>query len=359
LDKVNVRFYREDDIIGITGLLASIFPNWPGYTLKTSIQDHWKWKHQDNPYGSIVAVADINGEIIGCDHEQIRKIKIGNKNMLCGLGADTAVSPEYRGRGIFSSMLKIKEKKLEELKIELLYSITYNPILIQSFKKNNRPAFPANITPMYKILNIDRYAEKNRTNKLKKTGYNLYQQIRKNMRNSLSKSIYNLEETTKFEPRLIDFAHKIEPYFNWFTKKTPSYVNWRYLDPRGGTNKIICLTFGEETVGYMVLRCNHSNNQSEGMIVELFVHPDHKKGLNLLLLGAEQIFSDQKMIQISVLTSNGNIYEKALRRFGYLSIKSNPFVSYESLLKDNHDNLIQFTKSSHDSLHLNYGDLDL
>ena len=69
---------------------------------------YWDWKYKLNPNfdSSLVAVAEKNGKIVGCNHWLIRELKIfGSTEVKAVLGADIAVSPDYRGRGIGKSLL--------------------------------------------------------------------------------------------------------------------------------------------------------------------------------------------------------------------------------------------------------------
>jgi len=70
--------------------------------------DHWKWKYLRNPNfdPSLVAVAEKNGKIVGCNHWLLRDIKLScslvGKAILC---ADIAVDPSHRKRGVGKSLL--------------------------------------------------------------------------------------------------------------------------------------------------------------------------------------------------------------------------------------------------------------
>lgn len=69
---------------------------------------YWDWKYKLNPNfdSSLVAVAEKNGKIVGCNHWLLRELKIsGSTEVKAVLGADIAVSPDYRGRGIGKSLL--------------------------------------------------------------------------------------------------------------------------------------------------------------------------------------------------------------------------------------------------------------
>ena len=69
---------------------------------------YWNWKYKFNPNfdSSLVAVAEKNGKIVGCNHWLLRELKIsGSTEVKAVLGADIAVSPEHRGCGIGKSLL--------------------------------------------------------------------------------------------------------------------------------------------------------------------------------------------------------------------------------------------------------------
>jgi len=69
---------------------------------------YWDWKYKFNPNfdSSLVAVAEKNGKIVGCNHWLLRDLKISaSTEVKAVLGADIAVSPEYRGRGLGKSLL--------------------------------------------------------------------------------------------------------------------------------------------------------------------------------------------------------------------------------------------------------------
>ncbi len=76
----------------------------------------WNWKHQQNPFGaSPVLVAESEGKIIGVraflKWEYIQEGKI----LFAQRAVDTAVHPDFQGKGIFSQLTR---KLLEKSKLE-------------------------------------------------------------------------------------------------------------------------------------------------------------------------------------------------------------------------------------------------
>ena len=70
--------------------------------------DYWEWKYSRNPDfdPSMVAVAEKDGKIVGCNHWLLRDFKLSSslttKALLC---ADIAVDPGHRKQGVGKSLL--------------------------------------------------------------------------------------------------------------------------------------------------------------------------------------------------------------------------------------------------------------
>lgn len=70
---------------------------------------YWAWKYLQNPDfdQSLVAVAENNGKVIGCNHWLRRRFKISDSVEVDSmLAADIAVSPEYRKMGAGRALMQ-------------------------------------------------------------------------------------------------------------------------------------------------------------------------------------------------------------------------------------------------------------
>ena len=70
--------------------------------------EFWNWKYKLNPdfNSNLVAVAESNGEIIGCNHWLLKNFKLSPfLRTKAILGADIVVDPKYRSKGVGRKLL--------------------------------------------------------------------------------------------------------------------------------------------------------------------------------------------------------------------------------------------------------------
>ena len=100
------RQFSFGDIDNIVKLLNLVFkPDLP-FT-----EEWWKWKYQSNPAGFYGEQGDIwvathNDKVVGFYAIIPVKVKIFDKTVIAGQSVDTAVHPNYRRMGIFSTLAR-------------------------------------------------------------------------------------------------------------------------------------------------------------------------------------------------------------------------------------------------------------
>jgi len=100
--KIVYRTLAAGDENTVKGLLRNNF-----------IPTDWDWKYLRNPSfdRSLVAVAEANGKIVGCDHWLLRDIKFSSSSVArATLSADIVVDPSHRKHGVGRSLLLFQRK---------------------------------------------------------------------------------------------------------------------------------------------------------------------------------------------------------------------------------------------------------
>jgi hypothetical protein len=97
-----VRLYREGDEEKIVELLIQSFPGWS--EIENSLE-YWRWKYQGWKNNPIIAVAFAGEKMIGCSHDVILNVKIGDQIFETNVGDDLATHPDARARHVTYSLL--------------------------------------------------------------------------------------------------------------------------------------------------------------------------------------------------------------------------------------------------------------
>jgi predicted N-acetyltransferase YhbS len=95
----------------------------------------WDWKYPKSPGfdRNWVAVAEEGGRIIGCNHWLFRSFKVSGSLIVdAALGADIAVVPEYRKKGVGRALIYFMREKHADRKLPLMYMFA-NPALSRHF----------------------------------------------------------------------------------------------------------------------------------------------------------------------------------------------------------------------------------
>jgi GNAT superfamily N-acetyltransferase len=153
-----VRAFRQEDEEQVKLLVKNAFSDFLD-------GDFWVWKYKLNPEfnPSLIMVAEKKGAIIGCNHWLLKNFKLSpTLETKAILGADVAVLPEHRSKGVGTSLLR-SLRSSEFVKSERP-SVTYmfaNPSLAKHFHVPAGGYVPApdKTVSYFKILNWKKFAE--------------------------------------------------------------------------------------------------------------------------------------------------------------------------------------------------------
>jgi GNAT superfamily N-acetyltransferase len=359
-EKILIRPHQKGEEQEIVDLLNIIFRKWPVVDIDSSLQ-HWKWKYLDNPIkktNSFVALSQ--NQIIGFFGLFSNKLKIKNRVIFSNTGVDVGVHPDYRGKGVYSSLRNTANKVRVEEGFELSFGIETNPILIQSHeKRGDQGKFPFTAREDYKIIDIDLHYKNIKSDYVffKKIGFKILSYFR-SFRN-LSGSSNNIQGINVFEgeydPRLEKFFEKIENEHDFIFKKTLEHFAWRYFDSHGGNYVIKYAEFGDEIVGYIILSERMDQGYSTGYIVELITLSEFSSVEDLLIQESIGYFKERGVNFIRFLAISGKSVEKSLRR--QMFFKGNPlYLTFTLGIND--ASILKWQPMIVNRVHFCYGDFD-
>ena len=358
MDRVfDVRLYEPGDEYGIADLLQSTFPSWKRLSCPV---DRWRWKYLDNPSGSIIRVAASGDKVVGVGHGVLLRVKMGDSSVTGQYSEDVAVHPDYRGLGVNTKLNILSDKVRREKNVRFVYSITGNPILVESDKRKGRIQFPHLISNLARIRDVELYLKMNPNDDtaLNKYGYSTLKFINK-FTNSLNPGTehrlsFSIHEVKIFDERFDVFWGEVKESYSLMLEKNSRYLNWRYIAPPTSTYKVLAAERDGEVLGFVVTKLDVREGCTEGFIIELLAHPSRLDVAEGLLSEACRYFDDLSVNAVYYRTVTGHPYHDLSGRFGFIDSRRTPNMPCD--FSGLRDELARLEAASPGQVYLTYGD---
>jgi len=326
LDDIEIRPYESGDEDSIVDLLETVFKGWPSFDLSCTPLDHWRWKYLDNPLQKVVVcVAEKGDEIVGCTHNVPQRVKIGGSIHLLPFGADAAVHPEHRARGLHTLMGELKTEIGGRQGLLPHYSVSANPVLIGRNLRRSRPRIAQPVGIFVKIRDVDLHIRMIPPEDplLKKYGYLALEKLNRlnNYARPRERSSRDIEIRTirSFDERIDAFWQEVSRPYDFIVERDRSRLNWRYCDPRAGPYLVRQAEEGGRVLGYSVLRTNRGRDDYPvGFLVDLLTLEDTPEAAHALMEDAVDYFDRNDVNVVTGLVPKNSPDVKMLRRHGFL-----------------------------------------
>lgn len=360
--KFQIRPFKPGDEHEVVRLLQLVFKGWPHFNIPCTSMDHWVWKHYDNPLGKSVIVVAENGQgIIGCIHNVLQNVKVGEKVCILPHGADSAVHPDYRKMGVNTQVRKLRAELLRKNGSLHHYSVSANPILTERNIREGRPRFPFPVMIYAKIKDFNKHIQMVPTKNpsIRRYGFHFMKAANK-IKNILTRSPHvnrgiNVSTIDVFDDKINIFWKSIRCHYDFIVERSLDRLNWRYMDPRGGEFVVKQAEERGKILGYIVIRVNrYLKDYSIGYIVDLLTLPSRLDAADMLLKDALNVFEESKVNIITGLFVQHHPINKVLSMNGFLNSieKINIFLGAEELneLNNSAPNRIHFTLGDFDHI---------
>lgn len=361
----SVKPYHPGDEEEILELLELVFNRWPHFDLRCTPIEHWAWKFKDNPIHKIIISLSISdGKIIGCFHNVIQRLKIGNSIFLSCHGLDVAVHPNHRRKGIYTKTRSFVDELEAKAEVKFHYSIDTNPILIKQSKQRGHVSLPFTLIILVRINDVNFQLRMMPTKYawIKKYGFRLiklYNKFRNALRRfpSLDQN-FTISEIQSFDDRINIFWNEVKGYYNFIVERSKTYLNWRYCDIRSGNYIVRQVEDESEILGYSVLRINrYLEEYPVGYIVDMLTLPDRFDIIEALVEDAVTYFNKNDINIIQFMCVKNYQYKALFYKFGFLDSRIRPFINYPPNPEIDKQ-LNKINKSNENKTHFVFGDYD-
>ena len=260
-----------------------------------------------------------------------------------------------------TELLREKFKHAISKNMHVNYTITRNPIIIQSYKRKNRPKYPKKITNYIRINDVDKHFQyipmKNQT--IIKTGYKILKKLQKTLKSIKKDKEHEVEirQTDFFTKEYDEFWGKIAQEIKLAAIRKQETLNWRYMDPRNGHHTVLTARKNDKITGYTVIRINKNRPEYPvGFINDLITLPHDNETAIQLVNEAIKHLDKQNINTTLSLGIQGHPHNQALLMNGFIDSTYPLLVYLLGLDRELDVNQLGQIKSSEMIFH--YGDID-
>jgi GNAT superfamily N-acetyltransferase len=252
---MRLRSYILGDEEGILELRRDVFGSKDPFKLN---RDAWEWEFLQNPEGeSIIIVAEEKAKIVG--HYGLLPLIMSyyGKNVALALAVDLMVHPSFRRKGLF---LRLFEHIVEEAKRHNIDAILGFP---------NRITLPTYINKLgwHHVKSVKTHVKISLKNLITKSHTIMFTTNRSNF--SLhDKSYMEFVRISNFNdiPRFDNIASSQFIFIN----RSPSYLNWRYIQPHWYQYIPYAILIESEIKGFFVLRFMSYKGFQVAVLIDIF-----------------------------------------------------------------------------------------
>jgi hypothetical protein len=194
-------------------------------------------------------------------------------------------------------------------------------------------------------------------------GYRLLTLGKEKVRQSVVESSerFQIEDAEEFGPDIEELSLAAASQFDIISVRSRERMNWRYADKRGGRYDIRIVRSEGKLVGYAVLKISGRGEPRSCEIVDMLVHPDYHSAVELLICDSARYAKTVEAISLSCRMLNNHPHVSALRRMGFVRLRSPSGAHWIKLTVRNYRknaNIESVLKKSDVRVHIMVGDTD-
>ena len=221
MNEIRFRLADDDDRENIISLLNEVFSSQQRSDRVRTLKS-WKWKNEENVFEeTLTVVADLNGDIIGTGTLWPFMFELQGKDHLAYQTCSLAVSENFRGRGVFRNINRVRLETAQQRGASFLFSFP-NSNSLPGYKKMDW-AYLGKIPWLVKPLQPLKIAR----DKLSGPKTSLPHEL--NTGDRLSENRIIFDAAIQFNDELV--VKKNADFFNWRYARHP-FFNYGFLSYR-------------------------------------------------------------------------------------------------------------------------------
>jgi len=321
MDSVTYRWFRDGDESGLLALLQAAFGRWPGVDVPCEPIEHLRWKlRMGGSTTTLHTVAEADGRIVAGQLLSVQPYASRGQPLSILRGWDSAVHPDYRGRGIMREMREFARASVPEDCLMHFGAFTRNPAMLRVHAREGRIAFNVKMETVIAPLTVRAAMETLRLyptrapGKLARSSVSFLRWAARAPGLGAGPGQYTVREVACFDERIDGFLPEATSPFDYALLRTREFLNWRYADARAGLFHIKLAELGGRIAGYTVLR----ETGGRAYLADLMALPEHLEAVRALARAAMAHFRRAGASRVECLIAANHPYRKPLASAGFV-----------------------------------------
>ena len=259
IDGLRVRFYQEGDEPQLLDLLTRAFGRWPSVEIDVAPIEHLRWKLSAAPQQDCYhSVAEIDGRIVAAQLCVLHRFRAAYGPVVALRTWDAAVHPGHQGRGLIGELRRFFRDQVRDRAAFETGAFTRNPIMQHVLERDGQvvlgAAMETAIAPLTlaSAVSTAKLTPGRAPAELARSAALLARWVRS--RRSPREAGTTVRTVERFDERAARLVDEASRAFDYLIDRTPSFLDWRYADQRGGRFTIRLAEERDQLVGYAVLR---------------------------------------------------------------------------------------------------------
>lgn len=252
--------------------------------------DYWRWRFADNPAGSRMIDLCWDGSTLA-GHYAVSPVKmvINGREYLTALSMTTMTHPDYRKKGIFTTLARSLYRRLENEGVVMIWGFPNNNSYHGFMTKLNW--FPLARIPK---LAINRFQK----------GQLLP-----------GRSRPEIIDVDRMDHRFDELWHQVDKSGVNMVVRDSRYLQWRYFDNPVNNYKIFAWQGSTSIAGYVILKTYRGISGEDGEIVDLIAINNE---INFKLIShAVNYFFEQGVYRITIWLNARTMLNRAAVELGF------------------------------------------
>lgn len=328
---VTFRKYQQGDEESLVTLCKAVYGS-------SSTKEYWRWKYFDH-------LSDVNASYVAVSEDKVvgmagiipYRIKIGDREMVGGQGADLMSHPKWRKRNVFLPLLRSVHNDLKK-QTDIHYGFT-NDLSFRIYVKRFKYDVAFRVPRLDRVVSVGAFLRRT----FRKG--NFFARIIGSLGDVFSRYILHprmphldeeteLRENNEFDERFDLLWDKLKGLSAITTIRDSKYLSWRYGNHPLFKYRTFVAERRGELIGFIILRCNEEKGLKRGYIMDLWAEPEKKDILTALLALSMRFFRAEKVDLVTIWMLQHSPYYHLFTKYLFFKRTSDLIVLTKSFHKD-------------------------